>query len=462
MMPETAAALMGHILPRENATPLEIGLDLALESRVLDIPVPIRDLWRWDTCPAAHLPWLAWSMSVDLWDESWPETKKRAVIREAFQVHARKGTLWAIRKYLGYIDAPLLRAIVPPDKTYFRTSMTAEDRAAWLSKFPQVRIYSFRNRGGPTFAANFSSGGRQSKLFFGSVAGDATFFPYASTAAERYGRRAFLWDQGPHPLATGEETPLKWMKVERTVTSTDVKEDERVLIPGNAVSALFFDDVKGNLDRKSGRRFFVQSTAATRVLTIAADRQATDVVASVQTKTVRPSLAPINATPELVAERGITRLGTRIFFGGRERRLDRATGERTRVKGFLSGYMLATDSIYRLYDRYYLHDPNRLPDRRPPSTHFNYTRLGKPAFTATLTVDLRGKSSPHHFGRFMRGFWKGADRERVDEACRAVDLAKSYRDAVLLRTRLHRVIRSGDRIRAGSGVRSGQNIAVIQ
>lgn len=43
-------------------------------------PVSIRELWNPDTCPANLLPWLAWSFSVDRWDDKWPEATKRAVI----------------------------------------------------------------------------------------------------------------------------------------------------------------------------------------------------------------------------------------------------------------------------------------------------------------------------------------------------------------------------------------------
>ncbi|EKQ5242665.1 phage tail protein I [Escherichia coli] len=57
------------------------------------------------TCPANLLPWLAWSFSVDRWDDKWPEATKRAVIRDAYFIHCHKGTIGAIRRVvepLGY------------------------------------------------------------------------------------------------------------------------------------------------------------------------------------------------------------------------------------------------------------------------------------------------------------------------------------------------------------------------
>ncbi|MCV5639247.1 phage tail protein I, partial [Escherichia coli] len=63
-------------------------------------------LWNPDTCPANLLPWLAWSFSVDRWDDKWPEATKRAVIRDAYFIHCHKGTIGAIRRVvepLGYL-----------------------------------------------------------------------------------------------------------------------------------------------------------------------------------------------------------------------------------------------------------------------------------------------------------------------------------------------------------------------
>lgn len=62
------------------------------------VPVPLRDLWNPSTCPAPLLPYLAWARSVDYWDESWPESVKRNVIRAAFVLHRRKGTLGAVKR----------------------------------------------------------------------------------------------------------------------------------------------------------------------------------------------------------------------------------------------------------------------------------------------------------------------------------------------------------------------------
>lgn len=70
------------------------------------VPVPLRTLWNWRTCPINLLPYLAWAFSVDRWDERWPEETKRNVVAVAHFVHRHKGTIGAIRRVvepLGYL-----------------------------------------------------------------------------------------------------------------------------------------------------------------------------------------------------------------------------------------------------------------------------------------------------------------------------------------------------------------------
>jgi phage tail P2-like protein len=63
-----------------------------------DIPVPIRKLMNPDECPVAFLPHLAWAFSVDRWDDTWPESTKRAAIKASYFIHRHKGTVAAVRR----------------------------------------------------------------------------------------------------------------------------------------------------------------------------------------------------------------------------------------------------------------------------------------------------------------------------------------------------------------------------
>ncbi|MDU6431693.1 MAG: phage tail protein I [Pantoea sp.] len=80
-----------------SATDTEIRLAEA-RSGLSALNVPLRDIWNPDTCPVSLLPYLAWSRSVDRWDEGWAETVKRQVVKDAFYIHRCKGTISAIRR----------------------------------------------------------------------------------------------------------------------------------------------------------------------------------------------------------------------------------------------------------------------------------------------------------------------------------------------------------------------------
>ena len=96
--------MSGSLLPPGSSV-LERRLTQAC-SGISGLNVPLRDLWNPDTCPVNFLPYLAWAFSVDRWDESWAESVKRKVVKDAFYIHQHKGTISAIRRVvepLGYL-----------------------------------------------------------------------------------------------------------------------------------------------------------------------------------------------------------------------------------------------------------------------------------------------------------------------------------------------------------------------
>jgi phage tail P2-like protein len=84
-----------------SASPRERALLTAELARLsVHTPERIATIWNPATCPAALLPWLAWAVSVDVWDATWSEATKRAVIAAAPAVHRLKGTRVAVRRAL--------------------------------------------------------------------------------------------------------------------------------------------------------------------------------------------------------------------------------------------------------------------------------------------------------------------------------------------------------------------------
>jgi len=96
--------MSSRLLP-VGSSPLEVAA--AKACAVLEnVPLPLRELWDPLACPLAFLPYLAWALSVDRWDEAWPEATKRRVIQSAWFIHSHKGTVGAIRRVvepLGYL-----------------------------------------------------------------------------------------------------------------------------------------------------------------------------------------------------------------------------------------------------------------------------------------------------------------------------------------------------------------------
>ena len=86
------------LLP-SNATPLERALETAVVE-ALDVPVVVGTLGSPADIPEALLPWLAWQLSVDHWDEGWTSERKRSVVAASIEVHREKGTARSLRRAL--------------------------------------------------------------------------------------------------------------------------------------------------------------------------------------------------------------------------------------------------------------------------------------------------------------------------------------------------------------------------
>jgi phage tail P2-like protein len=112
---------MINLLP-PNASALERAI-AATGAGIDTLPVAVRDIWNPATCPVALLPWLAWALAVDEWDETWSEADKRTVIADAIEVHRHRGTVWSLKKSL----APLGMAVDIIDQASQRASYAALD-----------------------------------------------------------------------------------------------------------------------------------------------------------------------------------------------------------------------------------------------------------------------------------------------------------------------------------------------
>lgn len=60
----------------------------------------ILDIWRPTACPRDFLFWLAWTLSVEIWDLRWQDNEKRNFLSTSIPVHLQKGTKFSVQKIL--------------------------------------------------------------------------------------------------------------------------------------------------------------------------------------------------------------------------------------------------------------------------------------------------------------------------------------------------------------------------
>lgn len=98
-----------------STTPLERALEAATDK--LRAP-DVHTLWDAYSCPERLLPWLAWAVGVEVWDDEWPISARRSTIAAAMKIARHRGSVWAVKEALiaaGYAGAeieeglPLLR-----------------------------------------------------------------------------------------------------------------------------------------------------------------------------------------------------------------------------------------------------------------------------------------------------------------------------------------------------------------
>lgn len=82
------------LLPN-NATPLERAVE-GTHARLDQVPVPINDLYSPQRIPGELIPFMAWSVALNDYSEDWSDAVKRSLIENSYELHAHKGTKWAM------------------------------------------------------------------------------------------------------------------------------------------------------------------------------------------------------------------------------------------------------------------------------------------------------------------------------------------------------------------------------
>lgn len=410
------AALAGeHLLP-PNATPWEKVMSLAGAARR---PLPaelIKAVWSPRECPVRLLPYLAWGLSVDIWDDAWPETKKRDVIAKALELHRLKTTPAGIKAHVALTGAEVLRLIRPPARGHLKAAMTEAERAAWLASLPAIQFRPFVQPAVATRRAfHAGPGGR---TFHGPRTMDAaprelSRWLLPSRGLDLWGRRAFY-------VQDGVATPVRLEQVQ------DVGQApfERVFLTSSGRTRSFHG--AGFL----GADHLQRSTASDQVLTVRLSDTASRFA-------VEPSVAlVVDVRPERIHQ-GRTVPPGRSFCGRR-----RFHGQR---------HLRTTIAATQIYDRIALHDPDRAPRLRRVRDYHGAGRFGIAPFTAEALIRVPMRRPPRRSGRHHGvGFRKAPDMKPLWQAVDAVRVSKAARDTVMIDTTTYRAVTLRDGLTIGS------------
>ncbi|MCT4575079.1 MAG: phage tail protein I [Alphaproteobacteria bacterium] len=99
---------MDSLLP-PNATELQKDFE-KVAFRIGEEEILSKYLLNPNECPEYLLPWLAWTLSVDVWNDKWAVEIRRKVIKESLSIHRSKGTIGALKQALktfGFSDVKI-------------------------------------------------------------------------------------------------------------------------------------------------------------------------------------------------------------------------------------------------------------------------------------------------------------------------------------------------------------------
>ncbi|MDF3822684.1 phage tail protein I [Leptospira sp. 96542] len=90
-----------------NATPLDRAMERVMVKHLCAIPQPHRDLWNPDKCPVRLLPWLAWALGANYWNDAWSESRKRRYVKQALgssrNLGVKKGVMQIVQALGGAV-----------------------------------------------------------------------------------------------------------------------------------------------------------------------------------------------------------------------------------------------------------------------------------------------------------------------------------------------------------------------
>ena len=203
MTDATAAAL----LPKQSSTPYELA---NLGAHVEAWPIDVAEVRRQSDpmlCDADQLPWLAFECGLTLWNDDWPEDKRRRYVRDAWIYLRLQGTPLGVEAYLNLADGVVIEEVLPPDQS-FAVPDDGLTHGQVLELMPQLRLY----HQGPT--QNAQRGVAYADVSFADADCAA---PDQARVLDRY---PVIFDP-----QTGLETPLQIVDIDKTAATVTLARD---------------------------------------------------------------------------------------------------------------------------------------------------------------------------------------------------------------------------------------------
>jgi phage tail P2-like protein len=408
----------------------------------------IRDQWDPYRISSTNLPYLAWAMGVNLWEDTWSEEFKRYWVANQWTMKYERGSAKGLNDFVNTVNASpgmnaqIVNLIVPPACFYPGKALTDAERAAYVARFPQLRLYPYAPRPqlpylGYLGGFSLTKGGQKIFVKNGHFLGPLLkYYPTNYNAGGDYLRSATLYEP-----RTGVETQL----TVRTITAApqpgqkEITYDEISLssIPGN----LFYP---GN----NNKQYLLSKHPTTqklkhavvlgrlpytpdRIVRVPRDGTLDRTQYQALFTTIGTGLDPINVRPEQVYQIHPTRQ-LEWYCGMPLRRT----------------YLTKSNAWQFLYERWYLFDPTRLPDNRKASTYMGRARFGIHKYTAEADI-LAWFTWPKFYARaggyYGRGrFFPPKNTKLIDQIRRAVTASMAARDTVLIDTGIKRQIQIRD------------------
>jgi phage tail P2-like protein len=390
---------------------------------------------QWDPYAISYqnLPYLAWAMGSELWEDIWSEGIKRDWVARQWTYKSIRGTPAGIKRALepsGYHVTDMCR---PPQGFYLSPEMTKEELDAWYHLMPELRVtYADRQgtRGEDEFFLDAAPVVPDDPDLPGEIAAQVGFLDQDAIMLndgwELYGRLAIIRSHGVDtPIHTIEFTQF-WD--ERTAVMY-----ERFSTSGKGGPAFIIDD--SVLDDPGYGGFICAEEVEPKLYTLRLDRAYSHDLSLLALTTLVPDLTPVTMRYERESDVGngnsFLFLDDTWFTPTPDAFMDREDG---------GGRLLA--------DRIFLLDPEVAEPMTEGISFLNEARLGLPQYLAEVQIDL-------HTFEFVQSvfldecfldeaFWVAEDFSHQERAFRAVNDAAAFRDTILVSFAPVRPLQMGD------------------